>query len=76
MFGPKCYLVLAMKVFTTWKSAHTYAIELARQCKMSAGIEKSREFNKEIFLVKLLPRPENRCGHELRMEVVEPTDTF
>jgi hypothetical protein len=63
-----------MKVFKDWKSAHSYAVELAHSCDMSAGIEKTKEFNRTLFAVSLLPRPENRNGHELRMEIVNPHD--
>jgi hypothetical protein len=63
-----------MKVFKDWKSAHSYAVETARACGMSTGIEKTKEFNRTLFAVRLLPRPENRTGSELRMEIVNPND--
>jgi hypothetical protein len=60
------------KPFVTWKEAHHAAIDLANECSMDSGIEKSREFGKEVFIVKLLPRPENCQGGECFMERVKP----
>ena len=61
-----------MKSFQEWKSAHTYAAELADQCARDCGIAKAREFGRTVFNVFLLPNPENRRGHELTCEVVNP----
>ena len=59
---------------TTWKAAHTAAVELARLLQRETGIEKAKEFGKEVFRVHSLPKPENRCGFELRCEIVRPSD--
>ena len=59
---------------TTWKAAHTAAVELARLLQRETGIEKAKEFGKEVFRVHSLPKPENRCGFELRVEIVRPSD--
>lgn len=61
-------------MFTDWKEAHTEAIKLARRLGKEVGIEKTKEFGKEIFLIKHLPKPENRYGWELRCEIVKPSD--
>ena len=62
------------QAFGDWKAAHTAAVELARLLKRETGIEKAREFGKEVFRVHSLPRAENRCGFELRCEIVRPGD--
>ena len=61
-----------MKVFTTWKESHTYACQLADDCKRDVGIEKASEFDKTVFRAFLLPDARNRAGHELRCEIVAP----
>lgn len=60
--------------FREWKVAHTAAVELARLLKRETGIEKAKEFGKEVYRVHSLPKPENRCGFELRCEIVRPGD--
>ena len=60
--------------FTTWKEAHTRAVLLARQLGRETGILRTKEFNRDGFNVYHLPKPENRCGFELRCEVVRPDD--
>lgn len=60
--------------FPTWKEAHTAAVDLARQLGRETGIEKASEFNRTMFRVHHLPRPENRSGFELRCEIVRPSD--
>ncbi len=63
-----------MDTFTDWKEAHTAAVTLARQCLMDVGIEACKEYGRKVLRVKLLPKPENRYGWELRCEVVRPSD--
>ena len=63
-----------MSFYREWKEAHTAAVLLARQLGRETGIEKTKEFNTPGFRVHHLPKPENRCGFELRCEVVRPTD--
>ncbi len=48
------------------------AVDLADKCQMDAGIEKMNEFGRTVYSAKLLPKPENRYGWELRCEVVKP----
>lgn len=62
------------QAFTDWKQAHGAAVDLARLLKRETGIEKAKEFGKEVFRVHSLPKPENRFGFELRCEIVRPTD--
>ena len=63
-----------MEHFTDYHEAYNYAVEYARYSKKEVGIEKVKWFGKVGFVVQSLPKPENRYGHELRMEVVKPTD--
>ena len=65
---------MSVSCHTTWKAAHTAAVELARLLQRETGIEKAKEFGKEVFRVHSLPNPENRCGFELRVEIVRPSD--
>jgi hypothetical protein len=60
--------------FDTWKEAHTYAVKLSRQLGREVGIEKMKQFGKEVHLVHHLPKPQNRYGFELRCEIVAPSD--
>jgi hypothetical protein len=62
------------QAFKDWKDAHRSAVELARLLKRETGIEKANEFGKQVFRVHSLPKPENRCGFELRCEIVRPSD--
>ena len=57
-----------------WKQAHTAAVKLARELGKEVGLEKFKEYNTPGFRVFSLPKPENRYGHELRCEIVRPTD--
>ena len=61
-------------VFRDYWEAYNQAVLFARSREREIGIEKANEFGKTVFRVKGLPKPENRFGHELRMEVVRPTD--
>ena len=60
--------------FSNWRDAHIAAVELARLLKRETGIEKAKEFGKEVYRVHTLPNPENRSGFELRCEIVRPSD--
>ena len=59
------------KVFETWQEARDYAQGEADRMGLSFGIEKPTPY--QAWSVKMLPRPENRFGWELRCEAVEPT---
>lgn len=61
-------------MFKTWKEAHTAAVKLARELNREVGLWAANEYGKPVFNIRSLPRPENRYGHELRCEVVGPTD--
>ena len=61
-------------VFDDWKEAHTHAVLQARKLGLDCGVEKINEFGKTRYAVRYLPKPENRCGFELRCEVVKVTD--
>ena len=63
-----------MSAFKDWKDAHTAAVNLARLLKRETGIEKAYEFGNLVYRVHSLPKPENRCGFELRCEIVRPSD--
>lgn len=60
--------------FTNWKEAHTAAALLARQIGHDVGIWRQAEFGKDGYNIRSLPKPQNRYGHELRCEVVSPSD--
>ena len=45
------------QAYREWKQAHTAAVELARLLKRETGIEKAKEFGKEVFRVHTLPKP-------------------
>ena len=60
--------------FTDYHAAHTAAVTLARELGREVGLLKAREYNREVYQVFTLPRPENRCGFELRAQVVRPAD--
>lgn len=55
-----------------YEAAFAAAQALANQLGREVGIEKANEFGRTVYLVKHLPKPENRCGWELRCEVVQP----
>ncbi len=63
-----------MTSFSDWKEAHGAAVLLARQLGKEVGILKAKEYNKTVFQVIHLPKPENRFGFEARAEVVSPSD--
>jgi len=54
-----------------YEAAYREAVLKARQLQMDVGIELNKLFG--TYHVFLLPTPQNRCGHELRCEVVTPT---
>jgi hypothetical protein len=60
--------------YNTWKEAHTAAIKLARLLGRETGILGTKEFGKEGFNVYSLPQAKNRCGADLRCEIVSPGD--
>lgn len=63
-----------MQSFTDWREAHTAAVHLARLLGRETGVLKAKEYNRDVFQVIHLPKPENRQGFELRCEVVGPGD--
>ena len=68
-----------MTEFRDWKSAHTAAVHLARQVNRDVGIWGGPDSlglgpQHTVFVIATLPKPEHRCGHELRCEVVTPID--
>jgi hypothetical protein len=63
-----------MSSHRTYEEAHKAAVELARLLKRETGILKTKEYNRTVFNVYHLPKPENRYGFELRCEIVRPTD--
>jgi hypothetical protein len=59
--------------FSKWEDAFTYAQSRANESGLSVGIEKRKEYGKEVFSVRYLPKAENRYGENLRCEVVNPS---
>lgn len=66
-----------MKTFpiNAWKEAHAYATQLTQLLKRDVGILKTKEYNKLVYQVIHLPKPENRYGFELRCEIVPYYET-
>lgn len=63
------------QTFPSYEEAKAYAIQQVRECQFAYGIEKAGALDpKGSYRVFMLPRPENRFGHELRCEPVEPSD--
>ena len=60
--------------FTEYRDAHAAALSLAKLLGRETGIEAAKEYTRAGFNVHSLPRPENRCGFELRCELVRPDD--
>jgi hypothetical protein len=61
--------------FATYELARAHAQKQADQPPHhSYGIERNTSGICEPWRVFLLPRPRNRYGHELRCEVVDPSD--
>lgn len=58
--------------FKNWKDAYLAALALANQLGHDVGIWKQIEYGQEGYNIRSLPKPENRYGHELRCEVVQP----
>ena len=52
-----------------YREAFNKAADLANRTRMDVGLEKDYFGAWSVFL---LPRPENRVGHELRCQVVTP----
>ena len=63
-----------MNRFATWKEARDAAQAMSDFSNLDVGIWHAVEFGQAGFNVRYLPRPENRYGHELACEVVQPMD--
>jgi len=62
-----------MKTFGTWREARTYAQQIANETKLSLGIEKSGYPGYPVeWVVRYLPKKENRYGYDTQCEAVEP----
>lgn len=60
------------KFIADYHEARRYAQKRANSLGLSFGIEAANEFGRRGHTVKMLPRPDNRQGFELRCEVVDP----
>jgi hypothetical protein len=58
--------------FTDYKDARKVAQELANRIGHDVGIWRAKEFGKDGYNIRSLPKPQNRFGHELQCEVVSP----
>lgn len=63
-----------MKEFIDYHEAYNYAVDYARQLNRKVGIEKAKWYGKTVFVVKSIPAEGFRHEHQLRMEIVKPTD--
>lgn len=61
-----------MQSFKEYRDAHNAAVDLANLLKRDVGILRAKEYTSNVFQVFGLPNPANRCGFELRCEVVAP----
>lgn len=61
-----------MKTFPTWQAAYDWAQAEADRTGLSLGIEKPSPYERG-WLVRYLPRPENRYGYDTLCEAVEPS---
>ena len=60
-------------MFRTYEKAHDHALDIANREQRDVGLEKNTAFGYTQWMVRRLPRPENRTGHELRVQVISPT---
>jgi hypothetical protein len=60
--------------FSNYNEAAREGRKYARYLGREVGMEKANEYGKTVYNVKPIPKPENRYGHELRMEILKPTD--
>ena len=60
-----------MKFFIDYSKAKSFAIKQVQIIGVAHGIEKTSEFGVKGFTVKMLPKKENRFGHELTIEPLE-----
>jgi hypothetical protein len=61
-----------MDVFDRWTGARADAQRQANVYRRTMGIERAEEFGGTVYRVKMLPKPAQRQGWELRCETVEP----
>lgn len=61
-----------MHTSPNYETTRRGAQEMANQSGHDVGIEKRNEFGATVYSASYLPKPENRCGWELRCEVVQP----
>lgn len=59
-------------VYNNYDEAFNAAIDLSNLCKIDVGLEKAIEFNRKVYRIFMLPKKENRCGFELRCQVIIP----
>lgn len=61
-----------MHTSPNYETTRKGAQEMANKSGMDVGIEKRCEFGASVFSASFLPKAENRCGWELRCEVIKP----
>ena len=59
-----------------YKTAFNEAVKLARLLNKEVGLLAIKNHEGYGYAVRHLPRPENRCGNELRAQIVKPDDPF
>lgn len=65
-----------MSVYPDYHTAREHAQRDANEFGRPMGLERAREFNREMYRVKFVPvDPAKRFGWELRCEIVEPERT-
>lgn len=64
-----------MSFHREYRDAFNTAIDLSRQLQREVGIERvDNPLDGKGYRVIHLPKPENRCGFELRCQVVSPSE--
>jgi len=60
----------------TYQAAFNAAVELARLLGRETGLLKVAcpLARRDVYRVYTLPKPENRCGYELRCQIVRPDE--
>jgi hypothetical protein len=58
--------------FESYEDARRFAQDRANVSRLSYGIERVSNALEKGYVVRGLPKPENRSGWELRCEVVDP----
>ena len=66
-----------MSFHRKYEDAFNAAVRMARLLRREVGLEKGdNPLDGKGFRVFSLPKPANRCGHELRCQIVRPDEPY